>query len=51
MGQGYFIQLVSGKLYLADDKNLYLLNNNNQEVHLDWTGFRVSGGLSIYIDN
>ena len=49
IGLGYYINVYSGKTYWSEDSNAYLLNNRNEEVKINWSGFRLSTSLSFRI--
>lgn len=44
---GYNINVYKDELKLADNKDLFLLDNSGKVVRLDWTGFRVNLGISV----
>lgn len=46
---GYFVQVYNDKLYLDKNHDYYLLNPDNKNAQLDWTGLRLSGGLAFKI--
>jgi hypothetical protein len=46
---GYNINVYKDKVKLTNNRDLYLLDQNGKPVHLDWTGFRVSVGISAKI--
>jgi hypothetical protein len=44
---GYNLNVVKGKQKLSSDSNLFLLDNSNNKVTLDWSGFRIGAGLAV----
>jgi hypothetical protein len=46
---GYEVDVSKGKQKLAENNNLFLLDDSGNEVNLDWSGFRVAVGLSIML--
>ena len=44
---GYNIAVFKGKQKFSTDNSLFLLNNSNEKITLDWSGFRLGIGLSV----
>jgi hypothetical protein len=44
---GYNLNIIKGKLKLSSNNDLSLQDNSGNKVSLDWSGFRLSAGLSI----
>ncbi|MES1181739.1 MAG: hypothetical protein ABUL44_02995, partial [Flavobacterium sp.] len=45
---GYNLNVATGKLYQVNEANYLQLNG--EAVHADWSGLRIGGGLSLYIN-
>jgi hypothetical protein len=43
---GYAANLIKGELFLNDDSNAYLTNSSGDPIHADWSGLRISVGIS-----
>jgi len=46
-GIGYHLTVLSGKISLKDQKKAFL-STGNEPVHAEWSGLRVSGGLTYF---
>ncbi|MEQ8303501.1 MAG: hypothetical protein RIB47_08925 [Cyclobacteriaceae bacterium] len=47
---GYNVNVDKGKQRLVSNSDLYLLDNSGEAVTLDWSGFRISFGVSIELN-
>lgn len=48
---GYNVAVSNGKLYLNDSQDAFLLNQENEEVTADWSGFRLAFGVGYRFSN
>jgi hypothetical protein len=47
LNAGYSVNVLKGEQKLTTNTNLFLLDNSGDKVRLDWSGFRLSAGLSV----
>ena len=47
---GYNLNLLQGKLYLEDGDEAYITMDDEKPLKADWSGFRVSFGLSYQVN-
>ncbi|MFN4958519.1 MAG: hypothetical protein ACK51D_13985 [Cyclobacteriaceae bacterium] len=45
---GYNFSVVRGKLYLKEDSEAFLLNDQGDKVRADWSGLRASIGFCVF---
>ena len=45
----YYATFYNGKMYLKENQELFLINDNDKPIHTNWDGVRVSLGLSLWL--